>query len=284
MRHGAEWWSNLAPKDQPEKGTKMFSLSGQIKWKGVFEVPFGSGTIRSYLENYGGGMLDGCVVKGYQPGGPLSGVLPAAALDLPSQLAPFKERGLFLGGGGIVFFDQHTSVLDLVMWMMGFCEDESCGRCTTCHGGSQRIVEVLRRIAAGGGRDSDVAKLREIAQTMVWSNCAHGQLTPTAIKVLLNTFGDEVDSLIKDKRDPSVSLPGFIEYRIRNQADEALAEAEEICPTQAITHEGTKYDLNDAMCVRCGACKEVAPNAIEVRHRTLGLLPMVEATADAAGG
>ena len=273
LRHGAEWWCNLNPKEQPEKGTKMFSLSGQINWMGVFEVPFGSGTMRSYLESYGGGMRPGLKLKGFQPGGPLSGVLPASAIDLPCQLGPYRERGMFLGGGGIVYFDDRTSILDLVLWMIGFCEDESCGRCTTCHGGSQRAVEILRRIGAGGGRESDFNKLEDIVKTLVWSNCQHGQLTPTAIKLMLSQFRPELDSLIKDKRDPSVSLPGFIEYRIRNQADEALAEAEAICPTQAISHEGAKYTLDDAQCVRCGACKEVAPNAIEVRHRNFGILP-----------
>ena len=41
-----------------------------------------------------------------------------------------------------------------------FLEDESCGRCTTCHGGTQRMVEILRRIQRGGGRESDIGKLQ----------------------------------------------------------------------------------------------------------------------------
>lgn len=151
LRNGAAWWCNVNPEGQPEKGTKMFSLSGQIRWPGCFEVPFGSGTVRNMLDQYGGGMREGSVIKGYQPGGPLSGILPASDLDLPAQLGPFRERGMFFGGGGICFFDQNTSILDLALWMTGFCEDESCGRCTTCHGGTQRAVETLRRIAAGGG-------------------------------------------------------------------------------------------------------------------------------------
>jgi NADH:ubiquinone oxidoreductase subunit F (NADH-binding)/ferredoxin len=268
LARGAAWWSNLAPKEQAEKGTKMFSLSGQINWSGAFEIPFGSGTMSQMLEQYGGGMRPGTVLKGFQPGGPLSGVLPASEIDLPLQLAPYRERGMFLGGGGICFFDQHTSILDLVLWMTGFCEDESCGRCTTCHGGSQRAVEILRRISLGGGRDSDIDKLEEIVKTLVWSNCQHGQLTPTAIKLALKYFRPEFDQLIRDKVDPSRSLPGFVRYHVRSQADEQLPEAVEICPTGAIVQGAHgQWMVEDPLCVLCGACKEVAPNAIEVRDR-----------------
>jgi NADH:ubiquinone oxidoreductase subunit F (NADH-binding) len=280
LRNGAEWWCSLNPKDQPEKGTKMFSLSGEINWIGCFEIPFGSGTMRQMLEQYGGGMRDGASLKGFNPGGPLSGVVTAAEIDLPVQLGPFRERGMFLGGGGICFFDQKSSILDFVLWMTSFCEDESCGRCTTCHGGNQRAVEILRRIGMGGGRESDFEKLDGIVKTLFWSNCQHGQLSPTAIKTALRFFRGEFESLIRDKVDPSHSLAGFTEYAVRSQSDPALAEALAICPTGAVIEEGGRYSIADTLCIRCGACKEVAPNAIEVRDRVL----VYEATGVAAGG
>jgi NADH:ubiquinone oxidoreductase subunit F (NADH-binding)/ferredoxin-like protein FixX len=282
LRNGAAWWCNLNPAAQPEKGTKMFTLSGQINWSGCFEIPFGSGTMRSMLEQYGGGMREGSVLKGFQSGGPLSGVLPASEIDQPVQLAPYRDRGMFLGGGGITFFDQKTSILDLVLWMTGFCEDESCGRCTTCHGGSQRAVEILRRISLGGGRQSDLDKLDDIVKTLVWSNCQHGQLTPTAIKLMLKYFGQELDSLIKDKVDPTRTLPGFIRYTVRSQSDEQLPAAVQICPTEAIVQDPHgQWVVEDPLCVLCGACKEVAPNAIEIRDR---IERPSYAVASAAGG
>ncbi len=267
LRNGAAWWCNLNPEAQPEKGTKMFSLSGVLNWIGTIEIPFGSGTMRQMLEQYGGGLHPGLTLKGFQPGGPLSGILPASDIDLPLQLGPYRERGMFLGGGGIMFFDTRTSALDLALWMTGFCEDESCGRCTTCHGGNQRAVEILRRISMGGGRETDIAKLEDIVRTLVWSNCQHGQLSPTAIKTALKSFRAEFDSLIIDKVDPSGSLPGFIEYRVRSQSDDDLPRAVAICPTAAIYEDGGQFQVDDRLCVLCGACKEVAPNAIEVRTR-----------------
>jgi ferredoxin-like protein FixX len=252
-----------------------------VNYYGVFEIPFGSGTMRQMMEQYGGGLREGSVLKGFQPGGPLSGVLPASEIDLPLQLGPYRERGMFLGGGGIVFFDQKTSIVDLVLWMTGFCEDESCGRCTTCHGGSQRAVEILRRISMGGGRDSDLDKLDDIVKTLVWSNCQHGQLTPTAIKTALRFFRSELESLIRDKYDPTHSLPGFIRYTVKSQSDEALPEAVAICPTAAFEQGEKGWQIVDERCVRCNACKEVAPGAIEIVDV---FAPPVRAAAGIAAG
>jgi NADH:ubiquinone oxidoreductase subunit F (NADH-binding) len=107
---------------------------------------------------------------------------------------------MFLGGGGICFFDQHSCILDLCEFFLGFCEDESCGRCTTCHGGTQRAVELVRRIRAGGGRDADIETLNLLIGTMVWSNCFHGQFAMTTIKTALKAFPDEWNEHIIEKK------------------------------------------------------------------------------------
>jgi NADH:ubiquinone oxidoreductase subunit F (NADH-binding)/(2Fe-2S) ferredoxin len=276
MRHGAEWWANVS--DAKEKGTKMFTVSGQVRQQGCVEIPFGP-PMRVLLEQYGGGMQEGSVLKGFQPGGPLSGVLPASDIDLPLTLDPYRERGMFLGSGGVVFFDQRTSIIDLCLYFLGFCEDESCGRCTTCHGGTQRAVEVLRRMAAGGGRESDFVLLEEIVASLVWSNCLHGQFAPTSVKTALKYFRDEFEMVIREKRDPTRTLPGLIEYVVSSQGDPALAEAKDICPTGAVQQAGERYLIDDGLCIRCGACKEVAPASIEIRDRFPALR---EATAAAA--
>lgn len=267
LRNGAAWWSGVNPGAQPEKGTKMFSVSGQVNWYGVFEIPFGTGTMRQVMEQYGGGMRGNRKAKGFQTGGPLSGVLPASDLDLPLQLGPYRDRGMFLGGGGIVFFDESTSIVDLVLWMTGFCEDESCGRCTTCHGGSQRAVEILRRISLGGGRETDIDKLEDLVQTMFWSNCQHGQLTPNGFKTAIKFFRPEFESLIKEKVDPTRSLPGFVRYDVRFQNDPDLPKAVAICPTRAIVEGPDGWEVDQGLCILCDACRQVAPMAIELGNR-----------------
>ncbi len=275
LRHGAEWWSSVS--DAKEKGTKMFTFSGDINWAGCVEVPFGP-SIRQVLEQWCGGMRGGRPLKGFQPGGPLSGIC-GPDQDLTLTLDPYRQLGLFLGGGGIVFFDDTACVLDLCKYFLGFCEDESCARCTTCHGGTQRAVEIIRRIEQGGGRESDVEHMQMLSKTMVWSNCFHGQFAMTTIKTSLKAFHDEWMEHIVDKRCRANVCPGLIEYRVKSHRDPKLPEAAAICPTDAIVIERGEYEVDDALCIRCGACKEVAPNAMDVRARS----PQRVAAGAAAG-
>ncbi len=281
MRNGPEWWANVS--ETKEKGTKMFTLSGQIKQPCCIEIPWGP-TVREVLERWGGGMEEGSTMKGYQPGGPLSGMLPASEAGLTLTLDPYRERGMFLGSGGIVYFDQKTSVIDLCTFFLGFCEDESCGRCTTCHGGTQRAVELLRRMSVGGGRESDLDKLEELVKTLVWSNCLHGQFAMTTIKLALRYFRDEFETVIRDKRDPAQSLAGLIRYRVTKPDDASIAAAAAICPVNAFIEKDGKQQIDDDLCVRCGACKELAPTAIEVVDRFRARTPAATAEVTAAGG
>jgi NADH:ubiquinone oxidoreductase subunit F (NADH-binding)/ferredoxin len=263
MRNGAHWWSSVS--DAKEKGTKMFTFSGSVNWAGCVEIPFGP-TIGEVIDRWCGGMAPGLELKGFQPGGPLSGIATANR-DLTLTLDPYRELGMFLGGGGIVFFDQHTCTVDLCSYFLAFCEDESCGRCTTCHGGTQRAVEILRRIQAGGGRDVDFENFQELVTTLVWSNCFHGQFAMTTVKTAVKAFEDEWREHIFDKRCRAGVCQGLIDYRVRSAGDPALVEAADLCPTGAIVPEGSGYTIDDPRCIRCGACKEVAPNAIEVADR-----------------
>lgn len=265
MRNGAHWWSSVS--EAKEKGTKMFTFSGQINQACCVEIPFGP-TIKFALEQYGGGMRDGRPCKGFQPGGPLSGVVNSSTLDtITITLDPYREKGCFLGGGGIVFFDDTACVVDMCNYFLAFCEDESCGRCTTCHGGTQRAVEMLRRIQWGGGRDVDFDKFADLVKTLVWSNCFHGQFAMTTVKTAVKEFADEFREHIVDKRCRAGVCAGLMEYDVRSQSDPNLPEAAEICPTGAIVGEPGSYRVEDSLCIRCGACKEVAPTGMEVRHR-----------------
>lgn len=262
LRGGAAWWSNVS--EVSEKGTKMFNFSGDVNFMSCVEIPFGL-PMRQALEQYAGGMKDGRPCKAIQPGGPLSGVVSGDELDLPMTIAPYRERGIFLGGGGIMFLDDTRCVVDLSEAYAAFCENESCGRCTTCHGGSQRVVEILRRISRGGGRESDIDKLEDIAKTMFWSNCQHGQLSPNSFRSAIRFFREELIEHIVEKRCRAQVCAGLVEYRITDQGAPELPEAAAICPTAAIRSEGGKYEIDDVLCIRCGACKEIAPAAIELR-------------------
>jgi NADH-quinone oxidoreductase subunit F len=278
VRHGAAWYREFGTESDP--GTKMFSITGSLIRPGILEVPFGL-SMDELLLGAGGGPPDGHTPKGIQPGGPLGGLLPASDLGLALERPPFTQRGVLLGSGGLILFDERASAVDLTLYFSEFCEDESCGRCTTCHGGSQRLVEVLERILHGDGRREDLDRIGALDRTLQNANCLHGQFTPYAVRGLVNYFRDELDTHIDDKRDPAKAAPGLIRYIITDPSEPALAEAAELCPTQAILEqrdeegERSGWRIDDAKCIRCDVCREVAPNAVRVEDRFIAMLTSV---------
>ena len=265
LLEGAEWYRQQGTESDP--GTKMFSLSGTLARAGVLEVPFGYSLERLLLEA-GGGPPAGRRVKGVQPGGPLGGLLNADDLGLALERPPFTERGVLLGSGGLILFDDRVCVLDLALYFSEFCEEESCGRCTTCHGGSQRLVEILRRIAAGGGRADDLERIGALEGTLLNSNCLHGQFTPYAVRSAIRYFRAEIEEHVLARRCWAGVCRGLIRYRVTAPREEALVEAAALCPTAAIVEDGAGgYRIAEESCIQCGLCRELAPAAVTVEER-----------------
>jgi NADH-quinone oxidoreductase subunit F len=264
FRHGVEWYRQMGTQRNP--GTKMFSISGDVQRVGVLEVPLGFPMGRLLMEHCGG-PDPGRTVKAIQSGGPLGGILPASCLNLALEPEPFRDQGVLLGSGGLILCDDTTCIVDLCAYFEWFAEDESCGRCTTCHGGTQRYVEILRRIAEGNGRMSDIELMELLTDTLRWSNCFHGQGAPASITSLLRHFRDELLAHIRDKRCPAGVCAGLIRYEIAPGHEADVAPAAAICPTEAIRrNEDGRYAVDQGRCIKCDACRQLQPEAIRLRH------------------
>ena len=260
MREGAAWYSSVG--SEKHKGTKMFSLSGQIQRAGILEVPLGT-PMSDLIMVAGGGPPDGRTLKAIQPGGPLSGVIPATDVGIPLEPEPFSDRGMFMGSGGLVMLDDSNCIVDLCVYFEWFAEDESCGRCTTCFAGTRRLLEILRRISSGRGRKADLELIRLLGETMRNSNCVHGQAAPTSVMSMFRFFEEELLEHVERKRCPAKKCAGLIRYEVVHQSDR-LSLAEAICPADAFVNEGGTYRIDQEKCVKCDACREQAPYAIAV--------------------
>jgi hypothetical protein len=244
----------------------MFTVSGHVQRAGCFELPFGT-TVREAYEVCGGGAPEGHAFKALQPGGPLLGVINERSLDFTIEPESFREgNAVGLGGGGFVFLDDRACIVDLCTQFEWFIEDESCGRCTTCHGGTQRMVEILRRIQRGAGRESDIGKFRMLAATLRYSNCFHGQFAPSIIMNALDSFLDEVNEHIFERRCRAKVCRGLTRYAADREAAArpenaaALARAAEVC-LNAVTGQ------SDGPCLDCFVCHELLPDVISVVDR-----------------
>jgi len=257
---------------EANRGTKMFTICGEAARTGCIEVPFGT-TVNQVLAAVGG-MAPGRTFKALQQGGPLSGLLPAhIAGDLPLEPEPFRPLGAGMGGGGLMFVSDRTCVIDLNVMFTWFIEAESCGRCTTCRGGNQRLLEILRRTSQGLGQDGDTDQIASLAASMQFSNCFHGTLSPTIVNNTIKYFREEYDAHALEHRCPAQACDGLIRYRIANQTP-AVAEAAAICPVRAITQSGGAWKIDDATCFRCHACKDVAPDDIVIEDRYQDAIPL----------
>lgn len=270
MQKGLEHHNSVGTANN--RGTKIFSLSGHVDRPGVMELPFGF-PFRTLYEMFATGpWYERKALKAIQSGGPLTGILPThIALKLTLEPEEFRQHGCIMGGGGIVFIDETACIVDLNIMFSWFLEDESCGRCTTCHGGTQRMTEIFRRIARGGGRGDDYNKMDILGQMLQWSNCVHGSAAPTIMLKSAEYFRDEIDEHIIHRRCPAKVCRDLIRYEIHADSPQ-LPEAAAICPTEAIVREEGSSQLaavggwriDDARCIRCNACRELAPDAVRV--------------------
>jgi len=178
-----------------------------------------------------------------------------------------------MGGGGYVFIDDTACVVDLNVMFAWFLEDESCGRCTTCRGGNQRMLEIFRRTSRGEAEDSDVERLQSLDASMQYSNCFHGTLSPTIMRNTLKFFREEYDAHAIQHRCPAKVCAGLIRYRVANQSP-AVAEAADACPTRAIVQDNGKWRIDDAKCIRCNVCKELAPADVVIEDKFTDTIPL----------
>ena len=170
------------------RGTMPFQLGGNVANGGIVELPFGA-SLRSVLQDFGGGSLSGRPLRAVQVGGPLGAYLPASLWDTPLDYEAFAAHSAMLGHGGIVAFDDTVDLGEQAQFAMQFCAHESCGKCTPCRIGSVRGVEVIQRIRHGERTDENVALLEDLCETMeTGSLCALGGLTPMPVRSILQHF------------------------------------------------------------------------------------------------
>ena len=185
MLNGADWFANMGT--EKSKGTKVFSVSGDVAKPGVYELELGS-PLRELVE----GLAKAEKVKAVQIGGATGKIIPYAMID-----APLSFESL-LGAGAITVFAENRDIIDIVGKTMEFLAEESCGKCTPCREGTEVMAETMERLGRGEGVAKDVKVLKELSETMMLcSMCGLGQAAPIPIVDTLEYFRDEYDNHIR---------------------------------------------------------------------------------------
>ena len=257
---GAEWFASMGT--ERSKGTKVFALGGKIKNTGLVEIPMGT-TLREIIEEIGGGIPNGKKFKAAQTGGPSGGCIPASLIDTPVDYDNLIAIGCMMGSGGLIVMDEDTCMVDMAKFFLEFTVDESCGKCTPCRVGTQRLLEMLNKITSGKGTLEDIDELEQLCYYIKENSlCGLGQTAPNPVLSTLKFFRDEYVAHVVDKKCPAGVCKDLLTYVIDKEKCIGCGMCAKACPATAISrtdyvapgHKLASFAIDADKCVKCGAC------------------------------
>ena len=255
LNNGADKFAAIGtPKST---GTKVFALGGKITNTGLVEVPMGT-TLRTVVEDIGGGVPGGKKFKAAQTGGPSGGCIPAEHLDVPIDYDNLIAIGSMMGSGGMIIMDEDNCMVDIAKFFLEFTVDESCGKCTPCRIGTRRMMEILEKITEGKGTLEDLDKLEKLCYHIKENSlCGLGQTAPNPVLSTLRYFRHEYVAHIVEKRCPAGVCKALLSYTIDPDKCRGCTVCVRACPAGAITGAVKKaHVIDQSKCVKCGACMD----------------------------
>jgi len=186
MAKGADRFCEMGTPQS--KGTKVFSISGDVERPGTYELEMGSS-----LNELAHEIALAGDVKMVQVGGALGRIVPADRMEVPLSYETV------LGAGPVIVFDRGRDVVDIIYRTMQFFAEESCGKCAPCREGTQAMMETLARIVDGKGFRKDLKALEQLSGAMMLtSSCGLGQAAPVPLMDSLRYFSEEYDTHIRE--------------------------------------------------------------------------------------
>ena len=251
--NGPKWFASMGT--EKSKGTKVFALGGKINNTGLVEIPMGT-TLRTVIEDIGGGIPNGKKFKAAQTGRPSGGCIPAEHFDIPIDYDNLISIGSMMGSGGLIVMDEDTCMVDIAKFFLQFTVDESCGKCTPCRVGTKRLLELLEKITDGRGTLEDIDKMEELCYYIKDNAlCGLGQTAPNPVLSTLRYFRDEYIEHVVNKRCPAGVCKKLITYKIDPVKCKGCTLCARNCPVDAIEGQvKVAHSIDTSKCVKCGTC------------------------------
>ena len=214
IEKGAAWFASIG--SEGSTGTKIFSVSGDCKSHGVYELPFGI-TVNELLQEVQA--EDTVAVQIGGPSGQLIGIEDFGRKLSYDDLAT---------GGAIMIFNNKRNILEIVHYFMEFFNEETCGFCTPCRAGNILLQKKLEDIMNGNGTLEDLDYLEKLGNTVkTASRCGLGQTSPNPILTSIKNFRPLYEKLlllmnVKDGMNPVFDISKALEK------SEAIAERKSV--------------------------------------------------------
>jgi bidirectional [NiFe] hydrogenase diaphorase subunit len=195
VRQGADWFASIGT--EKSKGTKVFALTGKVKYTGLIEVPMGT-SVRQIVEEMGGGVPGEGQVKAVQTGGPSGGCIPSQELDTSVDYESLVKLGTMMGSGGMIVMDEQTSMVKIAQFYMEFCRSESCGKCIPCRAGTVQLHELLTKFVKREATLEDLDRLESLCHMVQETSlCGLGTSAPNPVLSTLRYFKQEYLELLQ---------------------------------------------------------------------------------------
>lgn len=108
------------------------------------------------------------------------------------DFAPDNATKAFIADRGFLIFDRDINLAEAFSQYMAQAAKESCGRCTPCRVGTQRMRDLLNAFANGSANEKVLTEVAELAkQTSTSSLCGLGQSCAKSLLDALKYFRDE---------------------------------------------------------------------------------------------
>jgi len=176
---GGDWYMKVGT--DKSSGSKLFSVSGDCKKPGVYELPWGT-SVRELLK-----IVEAENTKAVQVGGASGICIPESQFD---RKLGYEDAAT---GGSIMIFNKRRDMLHVLKNFMEFFVEESCGQCTPCRIGNIKLLEGVEMMEKGEFTFEYIEKLIELGKTMqISSKCGLGQSSPNSFITILENFKDEI--------------------------------------------------------------------------------------------
>ncbi len=183
---GGDWYAKVGT--DKSTGSKLFSISGDCKKPGVYELPWGT-KISEMLE-----LVEAPEAKAVQVGGASGICIPESQFD---RTFAYEDVAT---GGSIMIFGKNRDMLKVLKNFMEFFVEESCGQCTPCRIGNVKLLEGVEMIEKGEFTFDYISKLKDLGKSMqIASKCGLGQSSPNPFISILDNFKDEILNKIEAK-------------------------------------------------------------------------------------
>lgn len=192
-----------------------------------------------------------------------------AELKIPIQLGGKKIAAL-MGWNGMVVMNPRADILSLTMAYLKEARKLSCGECSVCMIGIDRVLDILKSTAAGQGNKKDLQEIENIAKGVALNGkCNFGRvsaLTPVldAVKYYKadfiarmegkaksgeKSYGVAVTAPCMQACPASLDIPGYIELIRNNRFGESLNLIREKCILPGVIGRACTHPCESA-CVR----------------------------------